>query len=316
MEFINGYTDENGLKELWFEAFGDSFRFTEMLRKNGFISQESIYSAVNGNKTVAALNSVKYPFNFFGKTKIEYICSAATAKAYRGQNIMSRLMEFALRSSAKNGSVFAGLIPAEESLFGFYEKSGFAGVFAVSKNTASPYDNFIGTSAFQSYTNKYSHINLACFKNEKRFLQACEEYSENMIKTETGIAFLNVTDSDVTVREYSGFTLNELTAEIKKRFGNVTVTVENPPCENDETFTNGMCRILNLEKVLKKLCADENAEFSFEINDPIIETNNITFILSDGNVSAAKNAEKISIKEFTEIIFKKYGPGYINGILN
>lgn len=316
MEFINGYRDLDDLKKLWFEAFGDEFEFTEMLCRNGFVSQESVYSATDGNQTVATLNSVKYPFNFFEKTEIEYICSAATAEARRGHNIMSGLMEFTLKDLSAKGNIFAGLIPAEEKLFEFYKKFGFAGVFAVSKNTASPYDNFRGKSAFESYTNKYSHINLACFKDKKRFLQACDEYGNGIIKTETGVAFLNVADSSVTVREYAGFTLQELTDEIKKRFGNKCVTVENPPCDGDSTHINGMCRLLNVKKVLKQLCADENAEFSFEISDPIIETNNIIFTLSDGSFFPAKSAEKISIKEFTEIIFPKYGQGYINGILN
>lgn len=85
-----------------------------------------------------------------------YLYAAATLPEYRGRGIMGGMIEAAANYARGEGKAFIILSPAEESLFGYYEKFGFKAAFsrkivslngAGSEEKASPES---GDSLFES----------------------------------------------------------------------------------------------------------------------------------------------------------------------
>lgn len=58
--------------------------------------------------------------------KSHYLCGASTDESFRGNGIMSRLIDFALDDAKNNGDVYSLLFPANDGLYGFYTKLGYA----------------------------------------------------------------------------------------------------------------------------------------------------------------------------------------------
>lgn len=318
MKTARGLDDLDGLKELWKTAFGDEYEFTDILVKNGFLMPEGVFSIKDEDKTVSALNAVNYPFGFFGKTELTYICSAATLPEYRGKGLMSDLIRDTLKKLSCQGKIFAALIPMRKSLFDYYAKFGFSPVFGISKDSPSAFDTTGNDSAFEAYTAKYAARNLCCFKDKKRFFGAADEYGyeDGLLLTGKSVAFSAWDNDAVVVREYAGMTFGELINGIKNRFPGRNITVENPPEAGKSFIPNGMCRLLDVNAAVKRISADKEADFDFTVRDELIVKNRISVSLHEGKMTEAGYGEKISVAEFTNFIFEKYGHGYINAILN
>ena len=109
------------LRNLWKEAFGDTDEFLDIFFSTAFSSDRSLCITID-QKAVAAL----YWFDCtVAHQKIAYIYAVATAKSHRGQGLCKMLMEAAhsiLRKSNYSGAL---LVPAQSSLFSFYEKMGY-----------------------------------------------------------------------------------------------------------------------------------------------------------------------------------------------
>jgi len=109
------------LKKLWKESFGDTDVVIDTFFENAFSTERCMCVFYNGS-IAASL----YWFNctFSGK-RIAYIYAISTAKQHRGKGFCRKLMEHThlhLRSLGYTGAI---LVPASESLFGFYEKMGY-----------------------------------------------------------------------------------------------------------------------------------------------------------------------------------------------
>ena len=111
---LDKHTD--GIKRLWKNAFGDEDinEFLKNYKKNILVYIE------NGN--VCGMLSM-LPI-LMGEEKGRYIYAVATDENYRGRGISSELLEWARKYSQDMGEKFLVLVPAEKSLFNFYEKRG------------------------------------------------------------------------------------------------------------------------------------------------------------------------------------------------
>lgn len=111
----------SGLRNLWQEAFGDTDTFLDCFFSTGF-SQDRCRCICEHGKPVAAL----YWFDCnWGEKRLAYLYAVATAKSHRGHGLCHRLMEDThalLRQQGYDGIV---LVPAQPSLFSFYEKMGY-----------------------------------------------------------------------------------------------------------------------------------------------------------------------------------------------
>lgn len=106
------------LKKLWLDCFEEKSEAVDLFF-NRCLDFTSIYTASIGDKPVAMLYLIHSTLN--GK-KAHYLCSAATSRDYRNLGIMGRLIEYAMSDSRKNGDIYSLLFPANEKLYGYYER--------------------------------------------------------------------------------------------------------------------------------------------------------------------------------------------------
>lgn len=118
----NGFPTKEERWALWREAFGDSEDEILLFEEHAFSPDRFAYLRETDGTLAAAL----YYFDCTadGK-KYAYLYAIATAKAYRGRGLCRQLMARVHRSLAEQGYAGALLLPAEESLYGFYEAMGY-----------------------------------------------------------------------------------------------------------------------------------------------------------------------------------------------
>ena len=117
--------EEPGLRALFTEAFGDA-DFTDLFFRTGFAPDRCL-GAYDG-ALLAALHW--FDCRLDGK-KAAYIYGIAAFKACRGRGIGSGLIRAALERLKAGGYQTVFLVPAGESLFGYYERFGFRTVGAI-----------------------------------------------------------------------------------------------------------------------------------------------------------------------------------------
>lgn len=123
--------DEGDLRRLFTEAFGDE-AFTELFFRQGFSAERCI--AAFGGGLLAALHW--FDCTLEGQ-KAAYVYGIAAFKACRGLGIGSKLIDGALSHLKGLGYGPVFLVPAEHSLFGYYERFGFRQVSTISEHTVT-----------------------------------------------------------------------------------------------------------------------------------------------------------------------------------
>lgn len=111
----------SGLRTLWREAFGDSDEFLDVFFATAF-SPERCACVTVGDDVAAAL--YWFDCECYGES-VAYIYAVATAKAYRGQRLCHKLMEYTHKRLSDSGYASAVLVPVSPSLFEFYGGMGY-----------------------------------------------------------------------------------------------------------------------------------------------------------------------------------------------
>ncbi len=115
------------VRDLWRLCFpADSEEFVDLYFRMRYTEQ--INSAVvEDGKVIAALQRIPYPMTFAGDVvPTAYISGACTHPDFRGKGVMRSLLAEAHRQMYREGVVLSTLIPAEESLRLYYDRSGYA----------------------------------------------------------------------------------------------------------------------------------------------------------------------------------------------
>ena len=117
--------EEQKLRELFTEAFGDA-GFTDLFFGRGY-SPSRCLGAFDG-ELLAALHW--FDCTLMGE-KAAYVYGIAAFQAQRGRGIGSELIRGALEKLQELGYRQILLVPAGESLFGYYERFGFRAVSTI-----------------------------------------------------------------------------------------------------------------------------------------------------------------------------------------
>lgn len=115
------------VKALWKLCFpADSDEFVDLYFRMRYT--DGINSAVvQEGRVIAALQRIPYPMTFAGDVvQTAYISGACTHPDFRGKGVMRSLLAEAHRRMYREGVVLSTLIPAEESLRAYYDRSGYA----------------------------------------------------------------------------------------------------------------------------------------------------------------------------------------------
>lgn len=118
------------VKALWKLCFDDSDAFIDLYFDRKY--KDDINMAVREDgKIVSALQMLPYSMTFCGGIiPTSYISGACTHPDYRNHGVMRRLLQQTHRRMYDDGIWLSTLIPAEEWLFGYYAKSGYAPGFS------------------------------------------------------------------------------------------------------------------------------------------------------------------------------------------
>ena len=104
---------------LWQECFGDEEEYVEFFL-DGCPSE--CIAVTENDRLVSMLFLLD---GNIGNFKVKYIYAACTAKNHRGKGLMQKLIEYAKAYCTQISYDALFLVPAEESLYGYYDKLGF-----------------------------------------------------------------------------------------------------------------------------------------------------------------------------------------------
>lgn len=113
--------DINTLKKMWQSIFLEDEKVTDHFFENIYISVVTPVIKVD-NEIVSSLFLLDCSI---GEYKGKCIYCAMTKYAFRGKGYMKKLLDFSYDYCQNNGFDFLFLVPAEKSLFDYYEKCGF-----------------------------------------------------------------------------------------------------------------------------------------------------------------------------------------------
>lgn len=117
------------LRALWHNVFGDGPAFLDPFFARVFVPDNTLVWTENG-RVVSALYIIPYTIpNKTETLRAAYLYALATEPAWRGRKIMSRLIEASFDLCAARGYALSMLVPAKDSLFGFYRVFGFEELF-------------------------------------------------------------------------------------------------------------------------------------------------------------------------------------------
>lgn len=114
------------LKELWALCFGDQQQYIDLFFDHRFRQDECLIGVAEG-KVVTMLFTLPIDIRFKGRYSYPacYIYAVATHPQHRGRGYSTQLMEYTHAYLYTQGKRLSVLVPASESLFGYYAKQGF-----------------------------------------------------------------------------------------------------------------------------------------------------------------------------------------------
>ena len=123
--------DKDEILDLWQEAFLEKREDVEP-----FVDEYLEYFVLlKSNEVVCSMLSM-LPV-FINNEKGRYIYAVATKKEYQNRGYSSKLLEYVYEYININNEKFSVLVPANDSLFGFYEKRGYNTINCIEKNSVT-----------------------------------------------------------------------------------------------------------------------------------------------------------------------------------
>lgn len=130
--------DIEQLKSLWKSLFGDTEAFISLFFHE-VVRDENIRVLEEKGRILSALYMLPYPFRIWKQeVTASYISGAGTLPEAQGRGLMRRLLIDSFKEMERRQIPLSILIPAEPWLYGFYEKSGYATVFAYNQQVYPP----------------------------------------------------------------------------------------------------------------------------------------------------------------------------------
>lgn len=117
------------VRQMWKICFGDTEEFMDIFFTDKYRNENTLIY-IEDNMPVASLQMLPYTITFYGETiPFAYLAGLCTLPEYRRRGYMEQLILEAHSVLSQRGIPLAILIPAEDWLYGFYEKYGYQQVF-------------------------------------------------------------------------------------------------------------------------------------------------------------------------------------------
>lgn len=335
-------------KDDFMAVFRSSFPDGETWRNWFFatepVKDENIYLNYDGTKAASALLMQPYRF-LYEDTVLDtgYISCVATLPESRSKGLTRANLCNALRDARAKGYSMTELIPAEDHLYYFYSREGFATVFYVDRERYTSLHNFPegrGTLVEPCYTlfhDLEADAGCGIMHSEEDYARVLED-----MRLDGGDIVLAATDedghsamlfaTDTTAGEVlvkcligkSKYARRTLLCELRRRVGERVITVLRPPVSGDKALMlpYGMMRIVNPEIILGVLAArHQSLHMNIRLTDPLLEENSGLYEIAggwcmkkDSAVTVAKIDLEISVDTLAAIVFGSHEMGEIFNI--
>ncbi len=203
------FADENTthhVRRMWKECFGDSERFLDIYFKYKY-KPENTLLYYEGENIAASLQMLPYTINFYGQEiPFAYLAGLNTLPEYRKKGYMAQLIHEAHRIIAERNIALAILIPAEEWLYGFYEKYGYEQVFQSDDNSI-PLKKIIDTypdekAAYREFDLLFRPLDFCIQKTEDDFKAIVEDFISEGCPKKTNLSGMARIIDPWTLLEY------------------------------------------------------------------------------------------------------------------
>lgn len=315
-------TKKEEARKLWEMCFDDFPGFTELYFKKRYTDQNTI-AVYRDDQMVSVLQLLSYPFYFLNQTsKSAYISGACTHIDYRNKGAMHQLLVESLKHLNQTNVPICTLIPAEEWLFGYYQKTGFETLFYNSKFELQLPNLITNDDVVVSFNNNFDAQTYEYFNKMTRQRKAVllhpekdmEVVMDDLIMAEGKLfiarkhtqilgllfAYFDPTQKTIYVNEVLADNCDikqELFKGAAKYFGSDKLMVTAPAYHlPKQPF--GMLRIVQALPILKVFAqANPSWQDEFILEDSIIGENQGTYKIEKSRVSFSSKRSKKVIKE-------------------
>lgn len=268
------------LKEIWREVFRDTPTYIKLFFSQKF-SPSSCLVYKEGGQIVSMIHYPQYSMKFYSETLTAgYICGTATLPSFRGKGIMGKLIEAACDKMRARGDTFSVLIPANEALFKYYEKFGFATVFYKRRTELTPED-IEGSriplhptdnpeEIIKIYSETINSRKIAVLQTPRTYKTVISENKSEggeALTASNALIFAAKKEDKLYVREFlaSEADINSLLYSLSQRHPDTkSIIVDTAPdiklAKSSKLLSFGMAKILNREKALKAYAGEPPKE--------------------------------------------------------
>ncbi len=245
----------SSLVSLWEKVFGDDEEYIKLFFRKAYFNSD-IFAVTVGDDIVSALYLLKAEIKSDGETyKGRYLYAAATLPECRGKGYMAQLIREALDFANGEKLDFIALVPATDSLYGYYERFGFTE--AMYKYKLEIVGDTATMRAFREIIDpkEFYGIRNSDQNNMLMYDEICTEYAFECLKF-TGIRIYSISDKAYYAESEELFCADDADLYESEMFlGNLcgeSVIFSNIPFKNAEKVRNGMVYCLNYELKNKK----------------------------------------------------------------
>lgn len=294
-------------RKIYESSFGDSGVWVDwMMRQVCTDSDLMLLEDEGGSKAVSALLLRRYNWQYFGsRLDMSYIYGACTLPRYRAQGYMGRLIDTSLRRSLERGDAVCTLIPATESLCGYYQHFGFASAVYVDCERYTSAHCFDVADGYVPALPDYSDFQRLEAESDNTVLHSETEYHNVVddIHLDGGDVFAVSRDGEPicamafavphhdsilvkTVYAPDNIAKDAVLAQVRERLGQHTMAVCCFPDGGNSRRRlqlRGMVRLLDVFQMLNAMAAsDPSLHCTLRVRDGRIHGNSDRFTIADG----------------------------------
>lgn len=303
------------------------------------VSDEDVFGRIADGNLVSMMLAQRYTFRMCGEDlPLAYISGVCTERNHRDKGHVHALMGDVLNSLHADGYAFAGLIPADDRLFFFYDRFGFVTTVYVDTmryvdghvfdageydEVAPDYQTFVMLEKMRGYTvihteRQYSELRRDAEMDGGMIFSAAMGDS-----CAVAVAMPSADGSAIVVKEL--LTTDDRATDavlyyVTRRFGRLPMSVyARPGMRVAPLNARGMMRIIDVGRVLAAIAPVCKHEQIIRVHDNYITANNGVYVLHDGRCDYVDSTIRrltldVDISTLAEILFSTPGVGDIFGL--
>ena len=320
----------NDIRKLFEGGFKESSEWTDWYFNKVYNDDNALLSTSN-SQPVSSLMLDPYRLKLADSiVDMGYISCATTARQFRGQGHMGRLISDALMEAAARGQAIVSLIPASTRLYFFYDRFDFATIFYADEHRYTSLHNFTFDSRFEEVCPTFEHFTRLETSRRSTVLHSENDFQNaltdnaldggdviSIVNSETGepaaMLFATAGEHAAVVRDIlsvSEAATDSILHLLRQRIGNRMIIVWSPPSDSPSMLrSRGMGRIVNVAKLLESIASQyPETDQVIRVRDRILSDNNAFFIIHKGSVERVSSTIRrvnldVAIDTLAKIIF-------------